>query len=262
MSDYIARPSDGAAWITGASSGIGRALTVILVRAGWTVVGTARSAEKLAELEAELSDLPGAFIAEAGDVTDRDRMAEIVDRSEGFGGIALAVLNAGVYIPMTADEFSVESFDKSFAVNLSGTVNCLAPLAPRMIERRRGHIALMASVAGYGGLPTSAPYGATKAGLINLAESLKFDLDLHNVRISVINPGFVDTPATQNNPFPMPFLMDVEDAAAHLADRLGKPGFEIAFPRRFAYLLKFLNILPYRAYFAAVNRVTGWSKRR
>lgn len=261
MSDYIARPDDGAAWITGASSGIGRALTVRLVRAGWTVVGTARSADELAELEAELSDFAGAFIAEPGDVTDRERMAEIVDRSERGKGISLAVLNAGVYIPMTADEFSLEAFDKSFAVNLSGTVNCLAPLVPRMIERRRGHIALMASVAGYGGLPTSAPYGSTKAGLINLAESLKFDLDLHNVRISVVNPGFVDTPATRKNPFPMPFLMDVEDAAERLADRLGKPGFEITFPRRFAYLLKLVNILPYGAYFAAVNRITGWSKR-
>ena len=261
MSDYIARPEHGAAWITGASSGIGRALTLRLVRSGWTVVGTARSAEELAAIGAELADLPGSFTAEPGDVTDRDRMTDIVDRIDRERGIALAVLNAGVYLPMTADEFSVQTFDTSFAVNLTGTVNCLAPLVPRMIAHKRGHIALMASVAGYGGLPTSAPYGATKAGLINLAESLKFDLDLHDVRISVVNPGFVDTPATRKNPFPMPFLIDVEDAAARLEHRLGKPGFEITFPRRFAYLLKLLNILPYGAYFAIINRMTGWSKR-
>ncbi len=261
MSDYIATPADGVCWITGASSGIGFELSKTLAARGWTIYGTARSAEDLAALEAACAGLKGRVIAKPGDVTDRDALSRIVEEIEADRPIALAILNAGVYLPMTADAFDPTAFDKSFAVNLGGTVNGLAPLVPRMMARRSGHLVIVSSVAGYGGLPTSAPYGATKAGLTNLASSLKFDLDRAGVRISVVNPGFVDTPATRKNPFPMPFLMDVDKAAVRFADRLEKPGFEITFPRRFTYLLKIINLLPYWAYFPLVAGGTGWNKR-
>ncbi|MEQ8739283.1 MAG: SDR family NAD(P)-dependent oxidoreductase, partial [Hoeflea sp.] len=155
----------------------------------------------------------------------------------------------------------VEDFDKTFAVNLSGVVNGLVPAIERMKARGRGQLAIVSSVTGYGGLPTSAAYGATKAALINLAESLKFDLDKLGVRIQVICPGFVDTPATADNAFTMPALMQPGDAASRIASGLKSSSFEITFPRRFTYVLKALQFLPYGAYFGLINAATGWKKR-
>lgn len=253
----VPQPADGIVWITGASSGIGKALALELAQRGWRVAVSARSAEALDALAA--SDPNGRIRAFAGDVTDAPRMAEVVETIErDMGPIAIAVLNAGVYLPVRAVPFEPAKFRTSFEVNLMGTVNSLAPLIPRMTERKSGQIWITSSVAGYGGLPTSAAYGATKAGLINMAASLKFDLDLHGVHIGVINPGFVDTPATANNPFEMPFLMKVEDAAKRIADGFAQPRFEITFPRRFAFMLKAVNLLPYDWAIALTAKNTKW----
>jgi len=124
------------------------------------------------------------------------------------------------------------------------------------VARRAGHVALVASVAGYGGLPTAAAYGATKAALINLAEALKFDLDPVGVRVSLVNPGFVRTPLTDLNEFAMPALMEADDAARALVRGLARPGFEVTFPRRFTYVLKLIRLLPYRLYFPLMARMT------
>ncbi|KGF69098.1 oxidoreductase [Hoeflea sp. BAL378] len=262
MTTYSARPTDGAAWITGASSGIGRALALRLAGEGYTVYATARGEEALAELERDSSGLSGSIIAAPGDVADAEAMARIAGRIDAEGkGLALAVFNAGIYLPVHGETLTVADFDKSFAVNLSGVVNCLVPALERMKARGRGHLAIVSSVTGYGGMPTSAAYGATKAALINMAESLKFDLDKLGVRIQVINPGFVDTPATAGNAFSMPALMQPEDAARRIAEGLRSSSFEITFPRRFTYVLKALQFLPYPAYFALMNAATGWKKR-
>lgn len=257
---YFASPLDGAAWITGASSGIGRAVALSLSDAGWTVYATARDKQALDELAAEAVPFSGEILPAAGDVTDAARMAKIVETIVAdHGSVALAFLNAGVYLPVKALPFDLKAYETSISINLNGTVRTLAPLIPYMTEAGRGHIVLMASVAGYSGLPTSAAYGATKAGLINLAESLKFDLDPHGVRISVVNPGFVRTPATDKNPFPMPCLMEVNDAVDCIMRGLASPGFEITFPKRFTFILKFLRLLPYALYFRIVRKITGAS---
>lgn len=257
-------PTDGTAFVTGASSGIGRALALRLADSGWQVAVTARSAEELERLALEAAESAGAILPFPGDVTEPEAMTELVHRIEHEAGpIALAVLNAGVYLPVDGTALSVEPFHTSFAVNLGGTVNTLVPVIEAMRPRRRGRIALVASVAGYRGLPTSAAYGATKAGLINLAEALKFDLDRLGIAIQVISPGFVDTPATRRNPFPMPHLMDVETAATRIEAGVTRGrSFEIAFPRRFVFQLKLLRLLPYRLYFALVSRATGWRGRK
>nr|WP_093810635.1 SDR family NAD(P)-dependent oxidoreductase [Stappia sp. ES.058] len=262
-SDFSATPEDGVAWVTGASSGIGAALARKLAGEGWRVAVTARSDDDLRALAGECDDLTGEILVYPGDATDASRMAEIVAGIWADAGpIALAVLNAGVYLPVDGTKPGIEAFHTSFDVNLGGTVNCLAPLIDAMRGQGKGQIALVASVAGYGGLPTSAAYGATKAGLINMAEALKFDLDRIGVRIQIVSPGFVDTPATKDNPFPMPHLMNVEDAAGRLHKGLKRRGnFEITFPRRFTWQLKALQLLPYRWYFALLGRTTGWSKK-
>jgi NAD(P)-dependent dehydrogenase (short-subunit alcohol dehydrogenase family) len=194
-------------------------------------------------------------------VTDADAMRRAVARITADGPLALAILNAGVYTPMRAQTFRADTARTMFDVNLGGVANGLEPLLAYMIGRGRGHIAITASVAGYRGLPDATAYSATKAGLIAMAESLAMDLVDLGVRISVINPGFVETEATAVNEFPMPFLMSPEQAAARIVAGLKRPGFEIAFPRRFALLLRLIGMLPNRAYIAAVRRMTGWGKR-
>lgn len=262
MTTFTATPADGSAWVTGASSGIGKALALKLAGEGFTVYATARSEEALAELAGQSAGLRGRIVAAPGDVTDTKAMAGIAERIDSDGnGLALAVFNAGVYLPVHGETLKVEDFDKTFAVNLSGVVNGLVPTIERMKARGRGQVAIVSSVTGYGGMPTSAAYGATKAALINMAESLKFDLDKFGVRIQVINPGFVDTPATADNAFEMPALVQPEAAARRIAQGLKSGSFEITFPRRFTYVLKALQFLPYPAYFWLMNAATGWKKR-
>jgi NAD(P)-dependent dehydrogenase (short-subunit alcohol dehydrogenase family) len=252
-------------WITGASSGIGRALALELAGRGASVAASARRTDELERLAADAATLPAASGGKAGairafpvDVTDTAAMAATVARIEAeFGPIATAVMNAGLYLPMSGAELDTAKFATTLAVNVMGVVNGIAPVTAAMKARKRGRIAIVSSVAGYSGLPTSAAYGASKAALINLAESLKFDLDPLGIRVQLISPGFVETPATDVNPFPMPFLMKVETAAARIADGLAGDAFEVTFPRRFTYGLKLARILPYWAYFPLARRAMG-----
>lgn len=262
MNDFVARPEHGIAWISGASSGIGRALALKLASEGYKVAVTARDHEKLAELQSEANGLPGSIIVLDGDVTNPEDMEHVLASIEyEHGALALAVFNAGVYLPVHTEELRREDFEQSFAVNLRGVVNCLVPAVRHMKHKGQGQIAIVSSVTGYGGLPTGAAYGATKAALINMAESLKFDLDKMGIRIQLINPGFVDTPATRKNEFPMPSLVPVDEAAAEIYAGLKSKNFEITFPKRFTYTLKALNLMPYSLYFWLVNRATGWQER-
>lgn len=258
-----ATPSDGAAWVTGASSGIGRAVALKLARLGWTVAATARSQEKLAEVAAAASGFRGRIVPLAGDTTDAERMTAIVGEIErDHGGLARAVLNAGIYIPVDGEAPRLEDFRSQVDVNLDGTVNCLVPAIAAMRTRQAGQIAIVSSVAGYTGLPKAAAYGMTKAGLINLAESLKFDLDHEGILVQLVCPGFVETPATADNPFEMPFLMKVEDAADRMVDGLAKDRFEVTFPKAFTWQLKLMRALPYWAYFPLIARTTGWNRKK
>jgi short-subunit dehydrogenase len=246
------------AWVTGASEGIGRALVLELVRRGHRVVATARNAERLAALAAEAATLGGTVIPAAADVTDPSALETLIAGIESeHGPVGLAVLNAGVYTPMRARAFDVAICKRTVDVNLMGVINGLGPLLPRMLARKDGRIALVASVAGYAGLPNSMAYGATKAALINLAECLRLDCEGDGVIIQVVNPGFVETAATAVNDFEMPALMSAGAAAVRIADGLQTNQFEIVFPKRFTTVLKFLGLLPYPIYFPLVKRFTG-----
>lgn len=244
-------------WITGASSGIGRALALRLARDGATVAVSARSVEQLDRLARDAASC-SRIISYPLDVTDRQGVAATVARIEReLGPIQLVVLAAGTHHPVTADQFDAGELERLVGINLIGVANGLEPVMRSMIERGGGRIAIVSSVTGYRGLPTAAYYGATKAALINLAESLKFDLDRHGVRLQLIDPGFVKTPLTDKNPFPMPFLLSAESAAERIAEGLTSSRFEITFPKRFTWLLKLLRCLPYCLYFPLVARATG-----
>lgn len=236
------------AWVTGASTGIGREIASQLAEAGVRVAVSARSADKLASLGPNTVAFPL-------DVTDAAQLHAAVARIEAdLGQIDLAVFAAGTYVPVTADLLDTKEFAHTMATNYMGVVNGLAAVLPRMRERRKGHVAWIASVAGYRGLPKAAAYGPSKAALINLAESLKPELARVGVSISVVNPGFVATPLTAKNDFPMPFLMTADAAASATIRGLARSSFEIAFPRRFVFLLKVARLLPYGLYFWLIDR--------
>jgi short-subunit dehydrogenase len=247
------------AWVTGASTGIGAATTKRLVQDGWTVIATARSQDKLNALVEECGRLPGIVMAYEGDVTDLARMKEIVTQVEkSIGTIYLALLNAGTYKADPLPTFTAANFSEQMSVNLIGVANCVEALRDSMIANRAGHIAIVASVAGYRGLPRSLSYGPTKAALINMAEALAIEGREFNIKVQVVNPGFIRTPLTDKNDFPMPFLMDVDKAADSLVKGLASSRFEITFPLIFSMLLKFIGLLPPRLY----QKVVGSSTKR
>jgi NAD(P)-dependent dehydrogenase (short-subunit alcohol dehydrogenase family) len=234
-------------WITGASTGIGREVALQLALQRVKVAASARNAEKLAELGSGIRPYPL-------DVTDRAAVLKTIAQIEqDLGPIDLAILGAGSYGPVEADKIDPAQFSSIMDVNYMGVVNCLAGLLAPMLARRVGHISWIASVAGYRGLPKAAAYGPSKAALINLAESLKPELDAKGITISVINPGFVETPMTAKNDFPMPFLMQPAEAARLTIAGLAKKRFEIAYPSRFVAILKIARILPYWLFFRIIR---------
>lgn len=254
---FTAKPEDGAVWITGASEGIGKSVAIQMADEGYTVYISARSKDKLDAIANEYSGA-GKIITAALDVTDRAANLKCVKRIvKEVGALAICVLNAGTFKPVRGNNLKFDDFDFIHSVNIDGVMNGLIPAVDAMKEAGQGQVAIVSSVAGYGGLPKNGPYGLSKAGLINLAESLKFDFDKMNIKIQLITPGFIDTPLTEKNKFPMPFLMPVEKAASRIVQGLGKQSFEITFPRRFTYMLKFMNLWCYPVYFWMVRKITG-----
>lgn len=239
-------------WLIGASSGIGEATARLLMARGARVALTSRSRETLEKLADG-----NARIAPA-DVTDRASLAAAFDSIQAeFGGIDVAIINAGTHQPVRAWELDAEAAEKLVQVNLVGAMNASALLAPYFAQRGSGRMAITASVAGYGGLPSGLVYGATKAALINFAETLYLDLAPKGVAVHLINPGFVKTPLTDLNDFKMPALIEAGEAAREILAGIEAGAFEIHFPKRFTRVLKALNLLPYRAYFPLVHRITG-----
>lgn len=242
--------------ITGASSGIGAELSRRYLAQGDTVIACARNVDKLTDTADRLGN--DRFIPCPLDVTDTGAVdAAVASIEREHGSIDLAILNAGVYSPTPADDFGAGEVRTMIDVNVTGISNVLAALMPRMMKRRSGHLALMSSVAGFRGLPMAAGYSASKAAVIAMGESLKAELDGYGVKLQVICPGFVKTPLTEQNRFPMPYLMEVEDAANQIIHGLDTGKFKIAFPGRFALQLKLLQLLPDALYFPLIKKAIG-----
>lgn len=227
-------------WITGGSSGIGAEVAREMARRGAHVVATARGAEALTALAAEM---PG-IEAEPGDITDPGSMARVVSAIVArHGHIDIALLNAGTYRAILPEEFSAELFRPHIEVNVMGTVNCIEAVLPHMRTRGRGRLAVVASVTGFAALPMASAYGATKAFLISMADSLRADLagERSGVKVTVVAPGFVRTGLTEQNDFEMPFVIEADEAARWIADGLEAGHDEIAFPRRMSFAMKLIG---------------------
>ncbi|TPI57712.1 SDR family NAD(P)-dependent oxidoreductase [Mesorhizobium sp. B3-1-3] len=259
MALYRANPKDGVAWITGGSSGLGRALAKDLANQGYAVAVTSLPEDPADTLIVETAQMSGHVKSFPCDVTDEQGMARAAAAiEEQMGPIVLAVFNAGNYIATPGENLVVRDFHRSFAVNYFGIVNGVVPVVEHMRVRGRGHVVLVGSVTAYCGWPTTAAYGGTKAAINILAESLKYDFDKMNIRVQVINPGFVDTPLTEKNKLPMPGLMPVHRASRRMARGIRKGGFEVTFPYHVSLPLKLLSLLPRPICRFVIGLTTHW----
>lgn len=236
------------AWVIGSSTGIGAEIARQLASAGVKVAASSRSISA--------DDETVNIKAWPLDVTDAKAVAETYAKIEtAIGPVDLILVSVGTYKPLDGFSLTLADHRAGIEVNYMGVVNVLQAILPSFKKRGSGHIAWISSVAGYAGLPKSAAYGPSKAALINLAEGLKPELNRAGISLSVVNPGFVKTPMTAKNDFPMPFLMEAEDAARRTIDGLARRKFEIAYPRRFVIILKLLRILPYSVFFFLTKKL-------
>jgi len=241
---------DGArVWLTGASSGIGEALVAPLVAAGAHLALSARRADALEAIVARYRRPDRRLVSVAVDVTDRQAVNAAGRRVESeLGAIDLGLFGAGIGRRLRVDAFDAEDFVSVMTTNVFGVIYGIEAVLPGMLARRSGRIAAIASLAGYRSVPTLAGYGTSKAALIHALECLRYDLRPHGISVTIVNPGYVRTPLTAQNTFWMPFLMDVDRAAAIILRGLARDRKEIHFPARFSWLLKTLRILPYPIY--------------
>jgi short-subunit dehydrogenase len=242
------------AWITGASGAICGEIARRLAGAGVTVAATARSSDRLDQLAASIERIK-AFPA---DVLKPDELKEAVVKIESaLGAIDLALLGAGMYVPFDIRNIDLDGFHRSMALNVDGVINGIAAVLPSMLARRQGHIAIMGSLFGYAGWPGNGSYGASKAAVINLAESLKLELEGTGVALTIINPGFVDTPLNASyDPKKKLYVMSKERCARKILERLGRRPYEIAFPPQVEAFLKSVRSLPRAVSFPLIRWFT------
>ena len=239
-------------WITGASSGIGRALAIKFASEGWIVAASARRENLLQELN-KINDNIHSFPL---DVTNVDQ-CKIVFKNiiEKFQNIEISIFSTGIHDPNSEKEFNLEKIRKIMEANYFGTMNCINSIYGYYNNKKSGQISIVSSVAGYRGLPAAGGYCASKSALTSFTESLHFEMKRKNVRVSLVSPGFIKTPMTDQNEFSMPMIKSPEFAAEQIFNGLTKKNnFEIHFPKIFTLFLKFLRILPIKIYFYLVEK--------
>lgn len=240
-------------WLTGATSGIGRALAYRLHELGAEVIVTARRETLLRDLQTELDqDRCHVF---AGDVTDLDSMKRIAaEITATIGSIDIAIPNAGTHVFTVPEKFDSQEYLGLMNINFGGMLHCIEAVLPEMMKEGRGIIAPIASLAGYRGLPRAGAYGASKAAMIHFLESIRFHLQPLGIGIVIVNPGFVKTPLTDKNDFRMPFLVSAEYAAREICKGIMRGKREVAFPYLFSRILKLCRMLPAPLYERIINK--------
>ena len=238
-------------WITGASSGIGKALAEKFASEGWKVAASARRKEILDEMSSHEN-----IFSYPLDVTNQDQIKISFEKIiEDFNGLDLCVFSSGTYDPKLEQEINVKQNKFVMETNFFGVLYCVNAVENYFKNKKNGHISIVSSVAAYRGLPNSSGYGPSKAALTNLTESLYFDFKKHNVRISLVSPGFIKTPLTDKNEFPMPFIKSPDFAAEKMFNGLTKSkAFEIHFPKALTILLKIFRVLPYKIYLFLIDK--------
>ena len=239
-------------WITGASSGIGKAVAIKFAENGWTVAVSARRENLLNELN-KINENIHPFPL---DVTNIEKCRHVASSIiNQFKNIDICLFGTGMHDPKSEKKFNLDKIREIMEVNYFGTMNSINSIYDYFSEKKNGQISIISSVAGYRGLPAAGAYCASKAALTSFAESLNFDMLMKNVRVSLVSPGFIKTPMTDQNNFPMPMIKSPEFAANEIYKGLtNKKSFEIHFPKAFTYLMKFLQILPNSIYFKLLSK--------
>ena len=246
-------------WITGASSGIGKALSLKFANEGWIVAASARRENLLEELK-ELNKNIHPFPL---DVTNSNQCKAVFENIiKKFNDIEISVFCTGMHDPKSEKEFNLDKIKEIMEVNYFGTMNSINAVHEYYSEKKGGQISIVSSVAGYRGLPAAGAYCASKSALTSFAESFHFEMTRKNVRVSLVSPGFIKTPMTDKNDFPMPMIKSAEFAAEQIFTGLvKKSNFEIHFPKTFTFFLKFLSMLPSSIYFKMTNFGNVFMKR-
>jgi len=238
-------------WITGASSGIGKALSIKFAQEGWIVAASARREGLLQELNKIDQNIHSFPL----DVTNPEQCKKIFeDIKNKFNNIEISIFGTGIHDPNSEKKFNLDKIREIMEVNYFGTMNSINSVYDYYNDKKSGQISIISSVAGYRGLPAAGAYCASKSALTSFTESLRFEMIRKNVRVSLVSPGFIKTPMTDQNDFPMPMIKSPEFAAEQIYIGLTKKtGFEIHFPKAFTFFLKFLRILPYGIYFKLID---------
>ena len=246
-------------WITGGSTGIGKALAIKFANEGWNVAISARREALLKEIEENHQNISSFPL----DVTDKSKCHEVFkDIINKYENIDICFFSTGTWDPKKEKDIDVDQIENVFKVNFFGTLNSIKSVEKYFKDKKSGTISIVSSIAGYRGLPNSTGYGPSKSALNNLAESLYFDFGRSNVRICLVSPGFIKTPMTDKNDFKMPFLKTTEYAAEKIYDGLvNKKVFEIHFPKSLTILLKIFSFLPSKVYFGLIGRMTKYQKK-
>ena len=239
-------------WITGASSGIGKAVAIKFAENGWTVAASARRENLLNELKQINTNIHSFPL----DVTDIDKCKIVATNIiNKFKNIDICLFGTGMHDPKSEKKFNLDKIRQIMEVNYFGTMNSINSIYEYFSEKKNGQISIISSVAGYRGLPAAGAYCASKAALTSFAESLNFDMQMKNVRVSLVSPGFIKTPMTDQNDFPMPMIKSPEFAAQQIFNGLVKEkGFEIHFPKAFTFIMKLLSVIPSSIYFKIVEK--------
>ena len=246
-------------WITGGSTGIGKALAIKFANKGWNVAISARRESLLKEISNSNENIYGFPL----DATDKSKCKEVFEEIKNkFQEIDVCIFSTGTWNPKKEKDIDVEQIENVFKVNFFGTLNSIKAVEEHFKNKKNGIITIVSSIAGYRGLPNSTGYGPSKSALNNLAESLYFDFKRSNVRVCLVSPGFIKTPMTDKNDFKMPFLKTTDYAAEKIYDGLiNKNVFEIHFPKTLTLILKILSFLPSKIYFGLVGKMTKYQKK-
>ena len=239
-------------WITGASSGIGKAAAEKFAKEGWKVAVSARRKEIL-DIMAQDQNISSFPL----DITNRDQINNVFKNIlNEFDDLDLCLFSSGTYEPKDEQSIDPNKIKNVINVNFLGVIDCVKTVEKYFKNKKSGHISIVSSIAGYRGLPNSSGYGPSKAALTNFSESIYFDFKKFGVRVSIVSPGFIKTPLTDKNEFSMPFLKTPDYAAEKIFNGLVKSNaFEIHFPKGLTLVLKFLRILPYKLYLVIVDKL-------
>lgn len=225
-------------WLVGASEGLGRSVAQVMSRAGVEVIVSARSEDRLKDLVAEL---PGKASYVTVDVSDRESVEAAAKQVGDIDGV---VFLAGLYWPMKVHEWDAAKAETMADVNFTGAFRVVGSVIGDMLEKDKGHIVLTGSLSGFRGLPGTVGYGASKAGVMYLAESMYADLRGTGIKVQVVNPGFIKTRLTEKNEFAMPFIMEPEDAATAFFEHMNDDSFKKSFPMLFSWFFRVSQFLP------------------